>query len=110
MAGKGERKSNGQFAPGHPGGPGRPRKDKELEAQYYAILQTQVTPDDFRDIADKLVFLAKRGNMQAVKLLFEYLLGSPEQYLNVSSDLNIAGFEEMLEKAYGNGGPDVGAG
>ena len=62
------------------------RKDKELEADFYKILQTTVTAQDFREIIEKTVYQAKRGNYQARKHLFEYILGAPENYVNVLHD------------------------
>lgn len=101
MASNGARDKNGRFTAGHPGGPGRPRKDKELEAEYYRILQTAVSADDFAAIIAKLVTKAKYGDIQSAKLLIEYLVGSPEQYLNVVAQTVILGLDEMLDKSYG---------
>lgn len=84
------RDSKGRFVKGVSGNPngrnGISPKDKELEKDYYKILQTTVTAQDFREIIEKTVYQAKRGNYQARKHLFEYILGAPENYVNVLHD------------------------
>lgn len=67
------RKPNGTFAPGNPGGPGRPRR--QTEAAYLVALSEAVTLDDWRAIVATAVIEAKSGDAAARKWLSDYLLG-----------------------------------
>jgi hypothetical protein len=69
------REANGQFARNNKGGPGNPfaRTVAELRSR---LLQ-RLKPEDIDAIADKLIELAKSGDVQATKLLFQYTLGKP---------------------------------
>ena len=72
-----EREENGQFAKGHPGGPGRPTKERE--ERFYEITLTAVTFDDWKAIVTKAKEQAKRGDAVARKWLADYLMGPPVQ-------------------------------
>ena len=78
------REKNGQFAKGNGGGPGRPPKARE--ERYKEILKGAVTYSQWRKIIKKLADKAERGDIQAAKLLFEYLVGKPTQELQIDSD------------------------
>ncbi len=70
------REKNGQFKKGeYRGGPGRPRKDREVE--YYRILSTRVTIDDWHAIIDRAIRDAKSGDAVARRWLADYLIGPP---------------------------------
>lgn len=70
------RDSNGRFKKGeYRGGPGRPKKERELE--YYRILELSVSSDDWAVICVKAVEQAKRGDAVARKFLADYLIGPP---------------------------------
>lgn len=71
------RDENGKFAKGYKGGPGRPKKDREV--RYYDILHTAVTFEDWKEIVAKAVADAKRGDAVARKWLADYLIGPPVQ-------------------------------
>jgi hypothetical protein len=71
-----DRQSNGRFAKGNRGGPGNPFARQV--AAFRACLINSVTEEDMEVIADKLVDWARDGNLQAIKLLFSYLLGTPK--------------------------------
>jgi hypothetical protein len=87
-----ERDANGRFAPGNQvaagnkGGPGRP--PKEREERFMEITLSTVTYKDWREIIQKAVAQAKRGNPQARKFLADYLLGPPPQRHQVSGPDN----------------------
>lgn len=72
-----ERDEKGRFAKGNGGGPGRPRREREVE--YYRIMETEVTPSDWRAIVSKATDQAKRGDAVARKWLSDYLMGQPVQ-------------------------------
>ena len=84
------RNAKGQFVKGTAPGPGRPTKAeelKQLEKDFYHVLKTAAAKDgEMEAIAQKLIARAKNGSYQHIKLLFNYLLGSPEQYINVTGD------------------------
>ena len=70
-----KREANGHFAKGNKGGPGNP-----FARQVAALRQTllnRATPKDFEEIADELIKKAKTGDLAAIKLLFQYILGKP---------------------------------
>lgn len=67
------RDANGRFVKGNAGGPGNPFARRV--AQLRAVLMESVTDEDMRDVVQTLVTLAKAGDVAAIKLLFERLLG-----------------------------------
>jgi len=85
------RAGGGRFAPGNPGGPGNPY-GRQVAALRAALLEA-VTPDELRAVAAKLVELAKAGNVQAIRELFDRTLGRP-----VEADL-VERLEELERRA-----------
>ena len=81
-----ERDENGRFVKGTTGNP-RGRLPKEREDKYYNILMTSVTFDDWKVIVRKAAEQARRGDAQARKWLADYLVGSPEQNVNLKTDI-----------------------
>ena len=71
-----DRESNGRFAKGNRGGSGNPFARQV--AAFRTCLINCVTQDDFKAVVFKLVERAQNGNLQAIKLLFAYLLGTPK--------------------------------
>jgi hypothetical protein len=69
------RNAQGRFAKGNLGGPGNPFARKVAALQ--AALIGSVTEEDMRSIAEQLVVSARMGDLGAVKLLFQYVLGKP---------------------------------
>jgi hypothetical protein len=67
------RASNGRFAKGHPGGPGRPRR--AVEQEYLAVLNAAVTLDTWQQIVERAVENAKAGDAKAREWLAKYLIG-----------------------------------
>jgi hypothetical protein len=70
------REPNGRFTKGNRGGPGNPFARQV--AAFRACIINSVTEDDMKAIVYKLVDRARFGNLQAIKLLFSYLLGTPK--------------------------------
>ncbi len=66
---------HGRFAPGHPGGPGRPPSAKERE--YLETLGSVCTIDDWRAICRRAVKDARAGDHRARNWLSKYLVGNP---------------------------------
>jgi hypothetical protein len=76
--------NSGQFKPGQSGNPkGRPPKPKE--EKFYKTTLSAVTLSDWREIVKKAVEQAKRGNPSARKWLSDYLIGPPQQKVDVTS-------------------------
>jgi hypothetical protein len=69
------RDGRGRFAKGNKFGPGNPFARK-VAALRTALIET-VTEEDMRSIAQQLVVIARLGDMAAIKLLFQYVLGKP---------------------------------
>ena len=72
-----ERDKRGRFAAGNGGGPGRPKREREVE--YYRVMEMSVTLADWRAIVTKAVEQAKRGDAVARKWIADYLIGTPPQ-------------------------------
>jgi hypothetical protein len=69
------RNSQGQFAPGNPGGPGRPRR--VAEGDYLLALTEECPPETWRAICRRAAADAVAGDSKARDWLSRYLLGSP---------------------------------
>jgi hypothetical protein len=67
------RDRNGRFAKGNAGGPGNPFARRV--AHLRSVLMESVTDEDMRAVVRTLVTLAKAGDVAAIKLLFDRLLG-----------------------------------
>ncbi len=68
-----KRQTNGQFAPGNSGGPGRPRR--AVEHDYLAVLGDAVSTADWQEVVARAVTDAKAGNPKARDWLTKLLLG-----------------------------------
>jgi hypothetical protein len=69
------RDARGRFAPGNVGGPGNPFARRVAELR--KVLLETVTDDEMRIVAGQLMVKAKFGELPAIKLLFQYVLGKP---------------------------------
>lgn len=66
------------FKPGQTGNPkGRPRKS--VEEKYLKAVYSAIKPDELKEIMVMLARAAKRGDVQAAKLLLSYVVGMPVQ-------------------------------
>ena len=72
-----KRDENGRFAKGNGGGPGRPKKEREV--RYYEIMQSKCTFKEWGEICQKAVDQARRGDSVARKWLTDYLVGTAPQ-------------------------------
>src|SRR5262245_12513652 len=70
-----DRDDNGRFAPGNPGGPGRPRR--AVEADYLAALSEAVTLERWGEIVATAIAQAIAGDAKAREWLGSYLAGKP---------------------------------
>ncbi len=69
------RDARGRFAAGNPGGPGNPFARRVAELR--SVLLESVTKEDMQFIAGQLVVMARTGDLAAIKLLFQYVVGKP---------------------------------
>jgi hypothetical protein len=65
----------GRFAPGNPGGPGNPYGRRI--AVIRRLMMMCVSDEDICAITQKLVERAKNGEESAIRLLFQYVIGTP---------------------------------
>ncbi len=79
--------ARGRFVKGGPGGPGRPRRS--VEESYLQTLYQVVKREDWREIIQKAVEQAKKGDDRARRWLSEYLVGKPTEY--VAADVTSGG-------------------
>ena len=93
-----ERDANGRFVKGNGGGPGRPSKREE--ERYRELLKEAVSYAQWKRIIQKLAEKAGNGDVQATKLLFEYILGKPPQRLQHSGEvgLNLGEWKQKTQK------------
>jgi hypothetical protein len=74
------RDAQGRFTAGNGGGPGNPFARRV--AQLRAVLLETVTDEEMRIVAGQLMVKAKFGDLAAIKLLFQYVLGKPAATVN----------------------------
>ena len=100
-----DRNTNGTFAPGNPGGPGRPRRG--VERRCLAAFAEAVSPSDWRAIIQRAVADAKAGDAKARDWLSKYLVGDePLALVELTEELQ----RLKSELGVGNEGGDVAAG
>lgn len=76
------RRTNGQFAAGNSGGPGRP--PRQVEDDYLRTLTEVASSDAWKRICERAVKDAEAGDARARQWLSEYLLGKPSQQVTLS--------------------------
>ena len=79
-----ERNKSGQFTKGQSGNP-KGRAPRKKEERFLEVSIAAVSLKDWRVIIKKAVDQSKRGDTQARKFLADYLLGPPQQRLDVTS-------------------------
>lgn len=77
-----QRDDKGRFVKGNKASPGRPPKEREI--RFYEITRSAVSDDDWTNIVQTAVRMARNGDAQARKWLSDYLLGLPQQSLELS--------------------------
>ena len=83
-----DRDDKGRFLPGHPGGPGRPRRAVELE--YLAILADGVPLRRWKKIIARAVADAEAGDPKARRWLGELLMGKEPATLTALAATELA--------------------
>lgn len=72
------------YVKGQSGNPkGRPKKERE--ERYYKITMSAVSFTEWREIVKEAATQAKAGDAQARKWLSDYLIGSPQQKLDITT-------------------------
>jgi hypothetical protein len=99
-----DRNTNGRFAAGWHGGPGRPRRT--VEAAYLAALSEAVTPEVWRDIITTAIERAKGGDAKARDWLGSYLIGKPRMVVELAGPVGPRLTMEMLVSAIREAVPD----
>ncbi len=69
------RDGQGRFAAGNPGGPGN--TSARRVAQLRRRLLSRITDEEMDAVFDKLIELAKDGDLAAIKLVLQYTIGKP---------------------------------
>lgn len=82
-----QRDENGRFVKGHTVSKGKGRPSKKREERYYEILISTVTFADWEQIVKKASDQARRGDAAARKWLGDYIVGTPEQNINIGGGL-----------------------
>lgn len=83
------RRADGRFAPGNPGGPGRPRR--AVEREYLAALADELTIDRWRRIVRGAIDAAENGDPKAREWIARYALGSAPPTLAALAVADMAG-------------------
>ena len=74
------RDENGRFVPGQSGNP-KGRSPRRTEDEYLNAMISRVTLKDWREVVDKALSQAKRGDSLARQWLTNYIVGPPVQRL-----------------------------
>jgi hypothetical protein len=90
------RDAKGRFAKGNKGGPGNPFARKI--AMLRQTLVNFVTEEDMKHIAFVLKMKAESGDIQAMKLLFQYVIGKPTDVVDPDR-LDVDEWEKIQECA-----------
>lgn len=61
------------------------RKSKVKEVEYLEALRSAVSTQDVIDMVSTMIQFAKAGNVNAFKALAPYVLGNPEQNIDLTS-------------------------
>lgn len=90
------RNPQGRFVQGNKGGPGNPFARKV--AQLRAALVNFITEDDMKHLCFVLKMRAEGGDMVAMKLLFQYVLGKPTETVDPDR-LDVDEWQKMQENS-----------
>ena len=78
-----QRESNGQFAKGNSGGPGRGKRTTEIA--YLTAMSDTVSIDDWQAICQRAVKDARNGEWRARQWLSEYLLRTDISLIDIAA-------------------------
>jgi len=90
------RDSNGRFAPGNPGGPGR--KPREVEEEYLAVMEQVVSGEAWQAIVERATTDAIAGDAKARQWIAGYLLGMPVSRVEAPEENGLAKILSMLDR------------
>jgi hypothetical protein len=90
------RDAQGRFTKGNKGGPGNPFARKVAELR--RTLVNFVTEDDMKHVAFVLKEKAMGGDLAAIKLLFQYVLGKPTQTVDPDR-LDVDEWQKLQEQS-----------
>jgi len=77
------REKNGRYPKGVSGNPkGRPKRS--TEERLLAVMADCVTDEDWRDITNRAIERAKKGDDRARQWLTNYLVGAPKQQVEMT--------------------------
>jgi hypothetical protein len=76
------RAKNGRFAKGWKGGPGNPHAIRVNKLR--SVLLREITTDRWRIVVDQLITKAERGDLDAIKMLMDRMLGKATQAIELS--------------------------
>jgi hypothetical protein len=93
--------NNGQYKPGRPGGPGRPRR--EVERAYLDATISACSLADWAAVVRKAVADAKRGDARARRWLSDILVGRDPVALRDVLDWMRAELQHRLHGGASNG-------
>ena len=81
-----ERDKKGRFVKGNPGNPNaKGRPNRKTEDKYLKALRDSVTSKEWKAICKQAVKDAKKGDRSARQWLSDYLLGKPQQFVDLTS-------------------------
>ena len=98
----GGRGCDGRFQPGNAGGPGRKRGVKVLELGN--AFQAEINEEALRRVARKLLDMSLAGDLGAIKLLLDRVLGRPDPTAKIleegcPSDMQMIGLARAIIEA-----------
>lgn len=79
------------FKPGNAGGPGNPHAASMNKFRSRIFEKIESSPTGIDDAVDTLLALAKGGDVNAIKLLFQYAAGQPTQQVELDAKVNNVG-------------------
>jgi hypothetical protein len=108
MVMRADRDDHGRYLPGHPGGPGRPRR--AVEQEYLAVLADAVPLQQWKKIVQRAVKDAAAGDPRARRWIGEHLLGRQPGSLTELAAVELAGTKDdaIIARAAGMRGSVAG--
>lgn len=96
--------AKGRFLPGNKANPGGNSHERYIARKHYNIFRSAVTDEDTIAITKKLIKMAKRGNLRAIEIYYDRMLGKPKQEIDLgiqtdTLNINDLSTEELIEIA-----------